>query len=152
MTRKNPVSSIRRGFEYQDIWDLYLCADWLKNPRKFKWIWFETVPNEVQDRDFHLDDILLCDAEDSYLLYQIKYKQDPSAGKWSWDDFLKQEKSKKGGLLLSLIQKWFKSYFKPALEGRIRTASFVTNGLAKDEISDFFNASFVQILGKTSRK
>jgi len=122
MKRKNPTSSIRTGFNYQDIWGLYLCANWLKDPPKFKWIKFETIPDEVQDNEFYLDDIVQCNNKNFYCLYQVKHKQNPETDLWKWEDLIEPQKAKK-----SLIKKWFESYFKPELEGKIESSSLVTN-------------------------
>lgn len=134
MDRKNPTSPLRTGFDYQDIWGLHLCAQWLFNPKRFKWIKFETIPAEVTDRDFYLDDIVLCGQNDGYHLYQIKHTQDPSRNYWSWDTLLEQEKGTAGNLKDSLLQKWYHSYSKRELRGRVEHAAFVTNGIASDEI------------------
>jgi len=129
MKRKNPTSSIRTGFNYQDIWGLYLCANWLKDPPKFKWIKFETIPDEVQDNEFYLDDIVQCNNKNFYCLYQVKHKQNPETDLWKWEDLIEPQKAKK-----SLIKKWFESYFKPELEGKIESSSLVTNSSADEEI------------------
>ena len=134
MNRKNPTSPLRAGFDYQDIWGLYLCAEWLCNPKKFKSIQFETIPGEVRDDVFYLDDIILRGQNDSYHLYQIKHKQDPSTDCWTWDSLLKQEVGASGKLRNSLIQKWFNSWTKERLQGKIEYAAFVTNGLPSEEI------------------
>lgn len=130
MRRKNPTSPIRTGFDYQDIWGLYLCAEWLKDPIKFKWIGFEAIPGEVQDNKFYLDDIVQYDNEDSYYLYQIKHKQNPHTDLWKWDDLLEPQRKAKE----SLIKKWFDSYFKPELKGKIKSSMLVTNGSADVDI------------------
>jgi len=140
MRRKNPTSPIRTGFDYQDIWGFYLCAEWLKDPTKFRWIRFETIPGEVQDNKFYLDDIVQCDNEDSYYLYQIKHKQNPHTDLWKWDDLLEPQRRAKE----SLIKKWFDSYSKPELKGKIKSSMLVTNGSADTEILKYIeNAKLV---------
>jgi len=126
MRRKNPTSPIRTGFDYQDIFGLYLCVEWLKDPTKFRWIGFETIPDEVQDNKFYLDDIVQCDNEDFYYLYQVKHKQNPQTDLWTWDDLLEP----KGKARKSLIKKWFDSYLKPELKDKIKSSMLVTNGSA----------------------
>lgn len=134
MSRKNPTSPLRAGFDYQDSWGLYLCAQWLCNPKNFKWIKFETVPDEVADRAFYLDDIVLCGQDDKYHFYQIKHTQDTARDYWSWDTLLEQDKRTTGNLKDSLIQKWYCSYSKPELKGKVDYAALVTNGIASDDI------------------
>ena len=139
MRRKNPTSPIRTGFAYQDYWGLKLCGEWLKNPSKYQWIWFETIPFEESSNDFFLDDIVLLDKNGQYHFYQIKHKQNPDKDKWDWNDLLKQEKGSKGKLKDSLIQKWFKSFSKESLKGTISYAAFVTNGLPSQEVEDLID-------------
>lgn len=137
MTRKNPTSPIRAGFDYQDMWGLHLCLDWLKQPYLYSWMKFETIPEEIEGRDFYLDDILLQDQNSRYHLYQIKHRQNPIDEKWEWDDFLKQEKDSKGRPKNSLLEKWFLSYFKEGLEGKVEYVAFLTNGYAADNIKKY---------------
>lgn len=111
-----------------------MCAEWLCDPKRFKSIQFETVPDEARDNVFYLDDIVLRTQNDSYHLYQIKHKQDPSADNWTWDSLLKQEAGASGKLGNSLIQKWFNSWTRERLQGKIEYAAFVTNGLPSEEI------------------
>lgn len=139
MDRKNPTSPIRTGFDYQDTWALYLCALWLCEPKKFKWKRFETIPDEVPDKVFFLDDIVLCTQNDSYHLFQIKYKQNPNVDLWSWEALLEKETGSTGKHKDSLIQKWFKSYSKPSLKGKIEYAALVTNGDATEDIKKYIN-------------
>lgn len=139
MRRKNPTSPIRTGFAYQDYWGLKLCGEWLKNPSKYQWIWFETIPFEESSNDFFLDDIVLLDKNDQYHFYQIKHKQNPDKDKCDWNDLLKQDKGSKGQLKDSLIQKWFKSFFKESLKGKIAYAAFVTNGLPSQEVENLLD-------------
>ena len=108
MVRKNPTSPLRKGFDFQDLWILKLFMDWIRDPSKYKRIKFETKPEEIEGY-FAFDDIVLCDKNDNYYLYQLKHKQNPDTEHWTWDEFLKQEKGTKGPKN-SLFQKWFKSY------------------------------------------
>lgn len=145
MNRKNPTSPIRTGFDYQDFWGLKLCGEWLQNPSKYKWIWFETIPLEEPSNDFFLDDIVLLDKNDQYHFYQIKHKQNPDRDKWDWNDLLKQDKGSRSQLKDSLIQKWFKSFFKESLKGKIAYAAFVTNGLPSQEVQNFLDNKRIDI-------
>jgi len=94
MVRKNPTSPLRKGFDFQDLWIIKLSIDWIKEPSKYKWIKFETKPEGIEGY-FAFDDIVLCDKDDNYYLYQLKHKQNPSTDYWSWSEFLKQENGKK---------------------------------------------------------
>lgn len=134
MPRKNPTSPLRNGFDYQDLYSIYLCIDWFKNPNKYKWMKFETIPDEVDDNTFYLDDIIFSCSNGNYEFYQVKHKQNPETDKWDWENFLKRGRNKNGSLKESLLQKWFKSYFKTGLKSRITSAAFITNGLPSDEI------------------
>ncbi len=139
--RKNPTSAIRAGLDYQDIWGFNLCAEWMKNPDKYKWIQFETIPSEVTIGRFYLDDIVLCDKSDLYYVYQIKHKQNPDTDRWKWDDLLNPQ-IKSGQ---SLIKKWYDSYFKQELKDRINSAKFVTNGSAHTEIKKYLKNAKINI-------
>ena len=76
MSQTNRTSSIRSGFAYQNFWGLRLCGEWLIAPEKYKWIQFETCPDEEDSSKFYLDDIVCLDADDFYHFYQTKHKQD----------------------------------------------------------------------------
>lgn len=145
MKRKNPTSPIRQGLDYQDLWGLHLCGDWLNNPDKYQWIWFETCPSDDLQGGFFLDDIVLFDDQGRFHLYQVKHKQNPGDDAWNWEDFLTRERGKNGQLKDSLLQKWFKSFFKPDLEDRIGRAAFITNGLAEDDINSILKNQKIDI-------
>jgi hypothetical protein len=132
MTMRNPTSPLREGFDYQDLWGLYLCCEWLQQPQKYQWLRFETKPDDTVTGSYYLDDVVLCDSNGDYHVYQIKHRHKPERDKWLWDDLLTQEKGSSGKLKDSLIIKWFKSYFNKELIGKIRFAAFVTNGSADD--------------------
>jgi len=137
MRRKNPTAAIRTGFDYQDFWGLSLFAEWLNNPNKYKWIWFETAPTEAPGNDFFLDDIILSTHNNQYHLYQIKHKQRPDRDWWGWKDLFEQGEGTTGKLKDSLVQKWFHSYFKQGLKGKVEYAAFVTNGFPEKEVESF---------------
>jgi hypothetical protein len=138
MTRINPTSPIRSGFDYQDLWGLRLCGEWLANPDQYKWIQFETSPDEGDKNKFYLDDIICLDADDFYHFYQIKYKQD-STFKWTRDDFLIPKRT--GGI--SLIKKWASSLLYHL--DKSKEAIFVTNGQASDEVSKYIDGETLDI-------
>ena len=147
--RKNPTSPIRRGFDYQDYWAIKLLIEWIENPKKYKWIRFETVPIEVEKPNrFFLDDIVACNAEDNYHLYQIKHRQNPESEKLQLRDLLKQEKDKKDELKDSLIMKWFSSYFNyKESSGRSARASLVTNAIPDAELKQYILSNKINIDG-----
>jgi len=144
MPRINPTSPIRSGFDYQTGWTIKIIAGWLKHPEIFTWIQCETVPDEINDSKFYLDDIITYDSEGYYKLYQIKYKQNPSDPKefWTFDKFL--EKKRKNGT--SLFKKWSLSIDRKELSGKIRTAELVTNGHPDEYLNRFINDNRINIL------
>jgi len=132
MVRKNPTSSIRSGFDYQDLWTLKLCGEWLLDPDKYRWIQIEINPTE--SNKFYLDDIGLLDKGEHYHFYQVKFK-DNTEYQWNWDDFLMKRKGKTGELP-SLFDKWATS-FKKIDYTKILKAVFVTNGSLSDDVKKF---------------
>ena len=130
MPRINPTSPIRSGFAYQDFWALKLCGEWLKDPLLYKWIQFETLPDEEDEGKFYLDDIVCLDAAGLYHFYQTKQRQDPD-NEWTWNDFLKPSR-KKG---TSILNKWAVS-LAPRFDNA-KAAFFITNGKASSEISKY---------------
>lgn len=143
--RKNPTRPLRSGFTYQEIWSLLLCAQWLSEPEKFKWIKFETVPDESLDNRFYLDDIILLTQDDRYHLYQVKHTENSSRDDWTWETLLKREPGKRVPLKDSLIQKWFNSWFKDGLAGNIEYAALVTNGSAAPDLDSFITDGVIDI-------
>jgi hypothetical protein len=132
MVRKNPTSPLRKGFDFQDLWILKLFMDWIKDPSKYKMINFETKPGEIEEY-FSFDDIVLYDKDDNYYLYQLKHKQNPDDEHWTWKEFLKQKKGKKGPTN-SLFQKWFKSY--TGNSNKISYIGFITNGFPEADLKE----------------
>lgn len=130
MSHINPTSPIRSGFAYQDFWSLKLFCDWLKNPSLYKWIQFETNPDEENGGKFYLDDIVCADPEGFYHFYQTKQRQDP-LNEWTWDDLLKA--ARPGGT--STLNKWAIS-LKSRLD-KTKIAFFITNGKASSDINKY---------------
>ena len=145
MNMRNPTSPLREGFDYQDLWGLYLCCEWLQQPQKYQWLRFETKPDDTVTGPYFLDDIVLCDSNGSYSVYQIKHKHKAERDKWSWDDLLKQEKGSTGKLKSSLIAKWYQSYFNKDLLGKIQFAAFITNGSADDGLKKHLVSDIINI-------
>ena len=138
MSHTNRTSSIRSGFAYQNFWGLRLCGEWLIAPEKYKWIQFETCPDEEDPSKFYLDDIVCLDSDDFYHFYQTKHRQDP-ANKWTWNSLLNTERS--GGT--SLIKKWANS-LATRLD-KTKEAFFITNGEAEDDITKYLSNELVDI-------
>lgn len=134
MGRKNPTAPRRSGDDYQDIWGLIFLAEWLQDPAAYKWLRYESAPLEEIGANFFLDDIIICCSDNRFRLFQAKHKQDPTGDPWTWDQLL-DEKTGKRKILPSLIHKWFVSYHSPELKGKIRSAVFLTNGLADPDLS-----------------
>ena len=49
MSKYNRGYTIRSGFDYQDLWTLKLCGEWLLNPDGYKWLQIEVNPTEEQE-------------------------------------------------------------------------------------------------------
>ncbi|HEY3363335.1 MAG TPA: dsDNA nuclease domain-containing protein [Methanosarcina sp.] len=141
MVRKNPTSSLRKGFDFQDLWIIKLSIDWIREPSKYKWIKFETKPEGIEGY-FAFDDIILCDKNDIYYLYQLKHKQNSEMEYWTWNEFLKQENGKKGPTN-SLFQKWFKSYVDNS--EKIAFVAFITNGYPDDNLKEYISENKIDI-------
>ena len=139
--KRNITSPLRGGFDYQDLWTLKLCGEWLLNPQKYKWIQIEANPTE---KDFFLDDIVLLDKSNQYHFYQAKFKADNNY-KWTWDDLLKNRKSKRDNSALpSLLKKWADSVKNVGSEN-VKSASLVTNGDFSEEIKKYLSGNLIDI-------
>ncbi|MFA5166258.1 MAG: dsDNA nuclease domain-containing protein [Candidatus Paceibacterota bacterium] len=130
MSKINPTSSIRGGFDYQDWWGLKFCGDWLNSPSSYSQLQFETTPEEIGAERFYLDDIILTNAQKSYRLYQIKHRQKVENA-WTWDDFLSST-----GNRSSMIQKWEQSLNKLKPQA-IECACLITNAIAGEDVANF---------------
>jgi archaellum biogenesis ATPase FlaH len=138
MARKNITSSIRKGFRYQDLWALRLCAEWLLNPNSHTKLALETAPKAVGSASFHLEDIVLTNLNNTYSLFQIKHTQKPSSNKWTWKKLLSLGKPSKGKKR-SLFQKWFNSYSNSKISKNINQASLITNGIPDLELKKYLD-------------
>lgn len=139
--RNNITSPIRSGFDYQDLWTLKLCGEWLLNPEKYKWIQIEINPTE--NNKFYLDDIGLLDKQNQYHFYQVKFK-DNADYQWEWDDFITKRKGKTGELP-SLFGKWATS-FENIGYAEVLKAVFVTNGNLSDDVKKFLVNNKIDII------
>lgn len=142
MARINPTSSIRSGFDFQTDWAIKIIIDWLKQPELYAWIQFETIPDEIEDSKFYLDDIIACNPSGTYHFFQLKHKQHPDdpANFWTIENFLK--KTKKG---TSLFKKWSQSISRKELSGKLQTAELVTNGHPDEYLNGFLNNNQIEI-------
>ena len=139
--KKNSTSYLRWGFDYQDLWVLRLCSEWLLNPSLYKWVKIESSP---VDWSFFLDDVLLLGENNKYHFFQAKFKAD-SNFMWSWGDLLEKRKSRKEGKFLpSLLNKWSNSIKNVGVEN-INQASFVTNGDLSDDIKKYLSENLIDI-------
>ena len=143
MSRINPTSSIRCGFAFQTAWSVKFIAEWLKQPEKYRWIKFETIPDEAEGSKFYLDDIEAYGSDGLLSFFQLKHKQHPlePSNFWSFKQFL--EKTENGK---SLFKKWSSSLFLEGLIGKIRTVAFVTNGCPDEEINRLLLDNKIDIL------
>lgn len=139
--KRNITSPLRSGFDYQDLWTLKLCGEWLFSPEKYQWIQIEANPT---GENFFLDDIVLLDKDGQYHLYQAKFKAD-SNYKWTWNDLLKKRKSKKSNIFLpSLLNKWATSIQNMGLKN-IKSAYLITNGNFSEEIKKYFSNDLIDV-------
>ena len=116
-----------------------LCGHWLVNPDKYKWIQFETCPDEENQNKFYLDDIVCLDSKDSYCFYQIKYRQNP-LDVWTWDDFLipRHPRGK------SLFNKWVNISLRPHIT-KTKEAIFISNAQASEEVEKYIDGEILNI-------
>ena len=137
---KNPTRPLRCGFDYQDLWTLKLCGNWLLNPDKYQWLQIEINPTE--DR-FFLDDIILFGTNKKYSIFQVKFKVDNNYP-WEWNDFLESKTGKKGKILPSLIKKWATS-FQNLTNANIENASLITNATFSKDIDKYLSNQQIDI-------
>jgi len=145
MQRKNPTSPIRRGFEFQDLWVLKLCIEWLKAPSSIKSIHIETYHDEITSNSFFIDDVSVIDKDENYRFFQLKHLQNPSEDNWTWEGLLATKPKKKGGRTTSILQKWSNSILGASNKEKILEAAFVTNGEGESDIESFVENEFLNI-------
>lgn len=143
--RLNPTSPIRRGYEFQDLWTLSLCLNWLKKPESIKSIHIETYHDEIASSQFFIDDVSVIDSQGYYHFYQLKHLQNADTDYWTWEDLLSVQPKKKGGLTTSILQKWANSILNATNKDRICEAIFVTNGKGESNIVDFVESNLINI-------
>lgn len=144
--KKNPTSARKRGDLYQELWGIKLCGDWLLNPDTVEWLQFELIPEETEQRDFYLDDIVVLKKGGKYDLYQVKHKQNAD-NSWTWKELTNPLPNKK----YSLLKKWASSLFRKGdssgldFYDKIDGAIFVTNASASTEITKYLSSEQIDI-------
>jgi hypothetical protein len=84
-TRINPNSSIRSGYDFEDLYVLKLCVNWLKNPNKYSELKIQYIPSEIKAFRFAIDDIVSKDKNGLLEFHQLKHLQNPSTDLWTFD-------------------------------------------------------------------
>lgn len=129
--RKNKVGSLIHGFDYQELWALKTCIDWLQTPSLYKHLQFETRPSDSNEQEFYLDDIIVRDSSDKLLSFQIKHSDNPKE-EISFSDLLKDSVTPKGKPRPSLLHRWINSFLSSdALAG----GTFITNRLGAADLT-----------------
>ncbi len=125
--RINPNSSIRSGYKFEDLFVMQLCFNWLKNPKLYKEIKIQYVPDEVNTNKFFLDDVVAIGQRNRTYFYQLKHKQNPEVDQWTFSTLLDNN-----GKKIPLLEKWIKS-FESVNDGS--AGYFITNGYPSNDIS-----------------
>ncbi|MGN7885416.1 ATP-binding protein [Dyadobacter sp. 22481] len=120
MSRKNPNSSIRRGYEFEDLHVLQLCVDWLCEPEKFRGIKVQYVPDGTSG--FSIDDVVVEFQDGRHSFFQLKHKQNPSYDLWDFEHLLEK------GML-----RWIASY-EMVVDNPLNKCSLITNGSAAPDV------------------
>jgi len=136
--RINPNSSIRSGYEFEDLFVMKLCLEWLKRPQLYKSIKIQNIPDEIDTSKFYLDDIVALGYTNNYY-YQLKHKQNPDSDLWTFQTLLD-----KGEKDISLLGKWIRSLL--ALKEKNNIGHFITNGKPDTELKSCINNEKLDLL------
>ncbi len=115
--RINPNSSIRSGYDFEDLYVLRLCIDWLKNPEQYKELKIQYVPSGIKAHRFAIDDIVAINKSGFQRFYQLKHLQNPKTDRWTFDRLLE-----KG------LDNWISSYARLVEASITGAGALVTNG------------------------
>src|SRR6202000_2224202 len=114
-TRINPNSSIRSGYDFEDLYVLQLCTDWLKNPDRYKELRIQYVPSAIQALRFAIDDVVATRVDGLQEFYQLKHLQNPLTDLWTFERLLE-----KG------LNNWISSYARLGAAGMAGVGALVT--------------------------
>lgn len=129
LVKKNPNSSIRSGYRYEDLYVLQLCIEWLSEPQKFKSVKIQYVPEGT--KGFALDDVVVEFPDNASSFYQLKYKQNPDVDFWTFDHILEK------GLV-----RWIRSF--QMLNGRQNDKFYlITNGSPAADVKKCLNGNYL---------
>jgi hypothetical protein len=116
-TRINPNSSIRSGYDFEDLYVLRLCIDWLKNPDRYSELRIQYVPSGIKALRFAIDDIVAKDKNGFQKFHQLKHLQNLETDRWTFERLLE-----KG------LDNWISSYARLVEADITGAGALVTNG------------------------
>lgn len=122
--RINPNSSIRSGYDFEDLYVLKLCVNWLKYPHRYSELKIQYVPSEIKAFRFAIDDIVATDPSGFQEFHQLKHLQNPTTDLWTFDRLLE-----KG------LHNWISSYASLKKARIAGTGALITNGRADSEVA-----------------
>lgn len=124
-----PASSLRGGWDYQDIVALDLVVEMLEHPDRYQWIQVEA------DEAGSLDDVTALCRDGGLVARQVKFSTDPASpdDSWTWEMLLKEEQGKRGPRP-SLLAKWHKSLDQLSALGPLGEAALISNRNASLEL------------------
>jgi len=122
--RINPNSSIRSGYDFEDLYVLQLCINWLKDPEYYTELRIQYVPAGIKALRFAIDDIVTTRKGGLTEFHQLKHLQNPETDFWSFDRLLE-----KG------LDNWINSCARLHDAGMAANGSLITNGIADPEVS-----------------
>ena len=97
----------------------------------------ETAPDQAFSGRFYIEDVVVRTAAGQYQFYQLKHRQHPEENLWTWDDLLEQKLKKRGGVTLSLLQRWSQSLQVFGNSSLIDEAALITNGIPDAVLANY---------------